>query len=113
MKKESSCVAVFSEMAEANNAIQHIITMGIDKNHVSLIGETIQQGKVAADGLEYFDSDLLQLGIHKANLYCYKALIYSGSYLVVVNGSHTVVEQAYKHLEQYTGADVAIHFNSA
>jgi hypothetical protein len=112
MKKESSCVAVFIEITDAKNAIQYLINSGIDDNHISLIGETVQQGKVATKGLEYFDSDLLQLGIHKANLYCYKALIFSGAYLVIVNGNYKLVEQACKQLEQYTDADVAIHFNA-
>lgn len=112
MKKESSCVAVFFEIMDARNAIQQLLTTNVNEKCISLIGETIQQGKVAVDGLSFLDNDLLQLGIHKANLYCYKSLVYSGAYLVIVNGNYNEVEHAYSQLEQYTQAEVAIHFNA-
>jgi hypothetical protein len=112
MKKESSCVAVFNEITDAQNAIQHLLTTHVNEDRISLIGETIQQGKVAADGLGFLDDDLFQLGIHKANLYCYKSLVYSGAYLVIINGGYKDVEHAYSQLEQDKQADVAIHFNA-
>jgi hypothetical protein len=112
MKKESSCVAVFVEITDAQNAIQQLLTINVNKDRISLIGETIHQGKVAVDGLVFLDNDLLQLGIHKANLYCYKSLVYSGAYLVIVNGDYKEVEHAYNQLEQHQQADVAIHFNA-
>ncbi|MBL1320935.1 MAG: hypothetical protein COA63_007735 [Methylophaga sp.] len=112
MKKESSCVAVFIEITDAQSAIQNLLTTHVNEDCISLVGETIQQGKVAADGLSFLDNDLLQLGIHKANLYCYKSLVYSGAYLVIVNGDYKEVEHAYSQLEQYEQADVAIHFNA-
>jgi len=113
MRKDSSCVAVFIEITDAQNAIQQLLTANVNEDRISLIGETIQQGKVAADGLSFLDNDLLQLGIHKANLYCYKSLVYSGAYLVIVNGDYKEVEHAYNQLEQDEQADVAIHFNAA
>lgn len=105
-------MAVFIEIRDARNAIQQLLTTNINEKCISLIGETIQQGNVAADGLGLLDNDLLQLGIHKANLYCYKSLIYSGAYLVIVNGNYKEVEYAYSQLEQDQQADVAIHFNA-
>ena len=113
MKKESSCVAVFIEITDAQNAIQQLLTTSVSEEHISLVGETIQQGKVAVDGLGFLDNDLLQLGVHKANLYCYKSLVYSGAYLVIVNGNYLEVEEAYSQLEKHEQADVAIHFNNA
>ncbi len=112
MNKKSSCVAVFSEIADANVAIQQLLAAGINKDLISLIGETIQQGKIAVKGIKYFDNELLQIGIHKANLYCYKSLIYSGSYLVIVSGNYKEVEYACNQLELCEQADVAIHFNA-
>ena len=112
MEKGSSCIAIFTDYTDAKNAVYRLFSFNVDENCVSLVGKDLQQGKVSAGGLEDLDDDLYQLGVQESSLYCYKCLVHSGSFLVIVSGDYEVVEQACNQLEKNKKADVSIHFNS-
>lgn len=112
MKKNSSCIAVFSRYKDAIDARRQLLASSVEKKHISLIGKDCQEGYLITEGLENLDDELHQLGVQEGNLYCYKCLIHSGSYLLIVSGNYEEVEYACKHLEQHEKADVSIHFNT-
>lgn len=112
VEQASSCIAVFSEYDAAKHAVERLLAVGVDPQSISVIGETSQEGEVAQEGLQQLDADLMALGVQDANLHCYKCLIYGGSWLVIVSGTHTQVSQACDHLEKHPDADVSLHFNA-
>jgi len=112
MEKGSSCIAIFTDYADAKSAVHRLFSFNVDENRISLVGKDLRQGKVAADGLVNLDDDLYQLGVQESSLYCYKCLVHSGSFLVIVSGDYEEVERAWNQLEKYKKADVSIHFNS-
>jgi tRNA A58 N-methylase Trm61 len=113
MNKTSSCIAVFRNYADAVSAINGLKAVDVDQQLISLVGKDIQEGKVAEKGLSSLDSDLILLGVQEANLHCYNCMIHAGSFMVIVMGDYTQVEQAANHLEKYAQADVSIHFNAS
>ncbi len=112
MKKASSCIAVFSRYADGKNAAGELIAASVDRAAISLVDKELQQGKVANSGLGSLDDDLLQLGVLKSSLYCYKCMLYAGSCLLIVSGNYQQIEHACALLEQYQQADVSMHYNS-
>ncbi len=112
MEKASSCIAVFMKYSDAREAIEKIVDAGVDHSRISLVGEEIQEGKVAADGASALDDDLRQLGVQEENLHCYKHLMLGGAYLVVVSGDYVEVSRAFDFLERYNQAEVFVHFNA-
>ena len=112
MGKGSSCIAIFSEYTDAVDAVNRLASLNVDENRISLVGKDKQQGEVAAGGMVNLDDDLNQLGVQEGNLYCYKYLVHSGSFLVIVSGDYDEVERACNQLEKNKKADVSIHFNS-
>ncbi len=112
MDRTSSCIAVFNDYREAKEAVGKLLELGVPAADITLLGETVQEGSVAAQGLHTLDDDLASLGVQDANVHCYKCLIYGGSYLVIVSGDHRQVDRVCQHLEQHTEADVSLHFNA-
>ncbi len=113
IKQASSCIAVFARYEDAKQAIERLLDVGVDPQSISLIGEHVQEGLVAAQGLQMLDDELPLLGVQEANLHCYKCLIYGGSFLVIVSGNHAQVDHACTHLEKNKIADVSLHFNAS
>lgn len=113
MNKTSSCIAVFTNYADAVSAINGLKAADVGQHSISLVGKDIQEGKVAEKGLGSLDSDLTQLGVQEENLHCYYCMVYAGFFLVIIRGDDTQVEQAANHLEKYAQADVSVHFNAS
>jgi len=112
IQQASSCIAVFIRYRDAKQAIDRLLDVGVDAKSISLIGEHVQEGLVAAQGLKMLDDELPLLGVQEANLHCYKCLVFGGFFLVIVSGNHTQVDHACSHLEKTKHADVSLHFNA-
>ena len=112
MKKHSSCIAVFSRYKDAIDAMRHLLASDVDKKHISLVGKDCQEGQLIAEGLENLDDEFHQLGVQEGSLYCYKCLIHSGLFLVIVSGDYKEMERVFKQLEKHEEAEVSIHFNT-
>jgi len=112
MKKHSSCIAVFSRYIDATDAMRQLLASSVDKKHISLVGKDCQKGQLIAEGLDNLDDELHQLGVQEDNLYCYRCLIHSGLFLVIVSGNYEEMERVFKQLEQHEKAEVSIHFNT-
>ena len=112
MEKVSSCIAIFTEHTDAEDAVHQLLSFDVNEDQILLVSKDRQQGRVPTKGLLNLDDDLYQLGVQESSLYCYKCLVHSGSFLVIVSGNYEEVERACNQLEKNKKADVSIHFNS-
>ena len=107
----SSCIAVFNHYAQAEKGVQSLLKAGVEKTHISIVGIDVQQGEIGKNGVDKRESFTLA-GVPKAQFYCYQCLIHSGSYLLIVTGDHTTIEDACELLEKMEKVnDVSIHFS--
>lgn len=112
MEKVSSCIAVFTEHTDAEDAVRQLLSFDVNEDQILLVSKDQQQGGVATKGLLNLDDDLYKLGVRESSLYCYKCLVHNGSFLVIVSGNYEEVERACNQLEKQKKADVSIHFDA-
>lgn len=113
--RNSSCVAVFTDIEHAIQALDLLNEYSFDSEQIELLGKKIEPDanhsipySINTQWPEALDGN----GIPESQLHCYQCLIHGGSYLVIVSGSYDFIENACGLLEQLKEATVAIHLNN-
>ena len=109
MNKQSSCIAIFSSYSDALAARQTLKNSTIDSTingkQLVLLDKDLEDNSLSPNINSFFN----QISVPEDTMQCYLCLLYSGSFLLIVSGTHQEVEFAYEILEK-NGFTSSIHF---